>query len=400
MRIFHPLRDRKIALLFVGQVLSYIGDEVYNVAVVWFAVSFIGEKAGYISALQAGSVLVFSLMGGIWADHWSHHKTLIWSDIARGVVVLIPVFLSPFFPLSLTILIPVVILESSFTGLFNPAIRALIPEIVKERSLLNATNGLMEGTIRLGRVIGPGVVAVLGKGIPLIHFFTINAITFFSSAISIGKIGHVEQLPTPKSSLTRWEQVKEGLLSGARLAFSHPPLKFTILTGILSTPTWYLVMPLSMALLVHEKMPNNYSALGLFISAYGVGNVIGNLWAGSVLLNRPNQFLSWGRVIAGVGFLAMAFTSSLPWMMFTGACAAFGGPVTDLGMLAIVQNKYRGKDAARVFRFHLAFFHSMILIAYALSPFLYQTFGVSRVIGGCGCLIALSGALGVFFPKP
>lgn len=376
-----------------------MGDEVYNVAVVWFAVSIIGEKAGFLSALQAGSILVFSLLGGIWADKWSHRKILIWTDVIRGLSVLIPVVLFPFVPISLAILVPVAIIESSLMGLFNPALRSLVPEIVEDPKLLNATNGLMEGTIRLGRVLGPGVVAVVGNWIPLIHFFTLDAFTFFASAFCIAKIGHVERSVETYEHKGRWEQIREGLLSGARLVFRYPPLKFTFITGILSTPTWYLVMPLSMALLVHEKMPENYGALGMFIAAYGCGNVIGNIWAGSVELKRPDLFLSWGRAVAGIGFIAMAFADTLPWMMFTGAFAASGGPVTDLGMLAIVQRKYRGKDAARVFRFHLAYFYSMILVGYLLSPFLFRTLGVAKVIGWCGVLIGVSGVLGVFFPK-
>lgn len=395
MRILKPLRDRRVALLFSGQILSCVGDEVYGVAIVWFAVSLIGEKAGYLAALQAGAVFTFSFFGGIWADRWDQQKTLIWTDTIRGIAVLVPVVLSHFMPISLGMLIPVVIIESSLTGLFSPAMSALVPELVEERSLLNATNALMVATTRLGRVIGPGFVALFGTWLPLIHLFTLDAITFFTSAFSIRKIGPIKQ-SIPERSKHPWQQIKEGIFSGVGHILSDPKIKFAALTGILSTPTWHLVMPLSMGLLIHERMPENYGAFGLFISAYGVGNVIGNIWAGSVEIKRPELVLFLGRFIAGIGFILMAFAPNLPLLLLTAGIAASGGPSADLGFIMLVQNRYRGIQAARVFRFHMAYTQFMILIAFALSPILFKTVGVAAVIGWCGVSIALSGALGFF----
>jgi hypothetical protein len=313
--------------------------------------------------------------------------------------VLVPVLLFAFVPVSLALLIPVAIVEASFTGLFNPALRALIPEIVQERSLLNATNGLVEGSVRLGRVIGPGFVAALGSWVPLIHFFTFDSATFFISALAFGRIGHVPQPAPGMSGTGRWEEAKDSLVAGARSVYGYAPLKFAFLTGILSTPTWHLVMPLSMALLVHTRMPGNYGALGLFVAAYGTGNVIGNLWAGSVEMKRPDLFLSWGRLIAGMGFVSMSLVTSWPLILLSAGFAAMGGPTTDLGFLAIVQNRYRGIEAARILRFNVAYFYSMILVAFGLSPLLFHRLGVAPVIGGCGASIVLAGVLGLlWFP--
>jgi MFS transporter, DHA3 family, macrolide efflux protein len=399
MRILSPLRDRQVALLFWGQLLSCIGDEVYSVALTWFAVSLIGQKAGYLSALQAASLFVCSLFAGIWADRWDQRKTLITADVIRGVAVLIPVLVSYFTPVPLGLLVAVALVEASLAGLFFPALRSMVPEIVEDRSLLNATNGLMEATTRLARVIGPGFVAILGRRVPLIHFFTIDALSFFSSAISVKKTG-----PVPCSrmdtSVTSWTHIKDGIFSGAKIIFDDPELRFATLSGVLSTPAWYLVLPLSMALLIHERMPDRYSALGLFIAAYGVGNVIGNIWAGSVEIKRPKLFLCWGRFVAGVGFVLVAFAPNFPLLLLTAAIAASGGPLTDLGFLLLVQNRHRGQQAARVFRFHLAYTQLLILIAFVISPWLFQRLGVALVICGCGLSIAISGALGLVSRRP
>ena len=44
MRLFTPLANRRIAWLWVGQVGSVIGDNLYGVALAWFAVSLVGGE--------------------------------------------------------------------------------------------------------------------------------------------------------------------------------------------------------------------------------------------------------------------------------------------------------------------------------------------------------------------
>jgi MFS transporter, DHA3 family, macrolide efflux protein len=400
MRIFKPLKKKQIALLFSGQVLSCIGDEIYSVALLWFAASLIGKNAGYIAAVQAGAILIFSVLGGMWSDEWNPKKVLIWADILRGLIVLIPVITFYFIPLSLPILIPMAILEASFTGVFNPTLRALVPEIIPERSLLNATNGLMEGSSRLARVIGPGLIALIGKWIPLVHFFTLDAFTFFGSAWSLMKLGPIPHKHETKPSTRHWQRLKEGLLGGAHLTFGHAPSRFAVLTSFLSGPPWYLIMPLAMTLLIHNKMPENYGALGLFIAVYGIGNLAGNMIGGSLEMKRPERFLSWGRCLGGAGFMVMGLASKWPWLLISAMIAASGGPVTELGFLAIIQNRFQGIQATRVFRFNLAFSYLGILLIFLCSPYLFKTWGVERTIFWGGVSISLSGVLGfVLFPK-
>ena len=89
MSLFSPLRYRRITYLWGGQVFSAIGDELYTVALVWFSADLIGKDTGYLMAIQATSILVFSLFGGIWADRWDHLKTMFWVDIIRGLALLL-----------------------------------------------------------------------------------------------------------------------------------------------------------------------------------------------------------------------------------------------------------------------------------------------------------------------
>src|SRR6185437_2547342 len=89
MFVLKPLVRRPIALLWTGQVLAATGSEFYMVAVVWIAADYIGRDAGYVSAVQAGTLLFGSLFGGVLTDRWRHGATMISADLVRAFLVLI-----------------------------------------------------------------------------------------------------------------------------------------------------------------------------------------------------------------------------------------------------------------------------------------------------------------------
>lgn len=188
MFVLKPLKHRSIALLWSGQVLSSIGDETYRVAVVWLAVGLVGADAGYLAAVQAASVLIFGLLGGIWADHWDQRRTMIWVDLLRGLIVLAPPIIASVMPLSIWTLFVVVVTVSSLSALFDPALQAVLPQLAGNKDQLQATNALLQTTRRLAFIAGPGLVGVLQRFIPVVHFFTLDAISFALSASSIAAL--------------------------------------------------------------------------------------------------------------------------------------------------------------------------------------------------------------------
>jgi len=58
MRLFHPLSDPPIALLWAGLTTSAVGDNLFSIALTWVAIGLFGPAAGYLTALQAAIVLL------------------------------------------------------------------------------------------------------------------------------------------------------------------------------------------------------------------------------------------------------------------------------------------------------------------------------------------------------
>src|SRR5262249_13374883 len=160
-----------------------IGDEIYRVALIWLAVGMIGVDTGYLPAAQCAAVIVLSLVGGRWASRWDSFRTMIWVDILRGLIVLVPVATAVVLhATSLPVLLIVAVLISALGAFFDPALVTMVPRFAHDVDSLQAANGLMSTTYRLGRALGPGIVGLLTLIMPHIHFFTLDAATFFVSA--------------------------------------------------------------------------------------------------------------------------------------------------------------------------------------------------------------------------
>ncbi|MBS1984503.1 MAG: MFS transporter, partial [Bdellovibrionales bacterium] len=274
MFILAPLKRRSIALLWGGQVLSNVGDEIYKVAMVWMAADLIGLKAGYLTAGLACLVFIFSLIGGIWADNWDHRLTMFWVDVLRVFALLTIPLASYLGHLNLFVLVIATGVVASLTAFFDPALRSIIPEVADEPELLQATNGLMEMSGRLARVVGPGLIGVAKAALPMVHFFTLNAVTFSLSALSLmGFRTHAAGRVAPGAGGPKLS-MRDSVLGGIRLVWAHDLMRFVMVCASIINALWMLVFPLAIGLLLHERMPEDVRVLARVISAYGVGNVL------------------------------------------------------------------------------------------------------------------------------
>jgi hypothetical protein len=314
---------------------------------------------------------------------------MIWVDVIRGLVVLtLP--LSVFFgPPTLWVMLPVAATVSGLNAFFSPSLRALIPELVVDDSLLQSTNGLMETTSRLARIVGPGMIGILNGFIPLIHFFTVDAFSFFISAFSINRIEKLKN--ENREGVFGRETISQawGLLKTKSL------LRYLVLGNGIVNPAWYLVFPLAVGLELHEKMPQNVGALGFLVAAYGIGNVASNIFIGGLKMNRPAFFCWLGRAACGLGFIGLAYSPSLPTMMVASALAAIGGPMDDLSFISLLQMDFRGRDIAGIFRLDMTITYGSLLFFYGISPFIFKLFGYQSVIAVCGLLMIAVSILGL-----
>lgn len=395
MLMVRALRNRQIALLWSGQALSAIGDEIYRVALIWIAVSLIGADTGYLAACQAAALLTLSLFGGKWADQWDHLRTLVRVDVARGAIVLIPVIAFYFMPLKLPLLIVVAISVSALGAFFDPALQAVLSEFSPNAVALQAATGLMSTTSRLARVFGPGVVGLLTALIPTVHFFTLDALSFAASAASIAALRRERPIETREPLEPRRIGYLEALASGFHAIARKPGMRYFVFAKAIVGGAWNLAYSLGLALFCHRLAPGNARVYGLAVAAYGAGNLTGALVIGNLRRERPIRLMFRGYLWLGAGFVLAAATSGFPALLVTMAATGFAGPMNDLPFVDIVQASYPISELSKVFRLRVALETGATLVFMLLAPTLFRLTSVSWVFALCGATIILAGVLGL-----
>jgi DHA3 family macrolide efflux protein-like MFS transporter len=402
MFILSPLRQRPIALLWGGQVLSSIGDQIYRVAIVWMAVSLIGTNAGLLPAAEAASILLFGTFVGVWADRWDHRTTMIWADAIRCAIVLLPPVLAYFSGFSIWALFPVAIVAAALEALFEPSLRALIPAVVPDASLAQAANGLMDTTLRIAFVVGPAIVAGLGRVIPTIHFFTFDAATFALSALSVWAIRPSRAPEVSGLMPNRAESLTRSITAAIRAINAYPILRFEMFGTSIVWGLWNLCFTLGLALLIRQRWGGGIGAYGLAVSAYGIGNVLSALIVGSLRIERPGRFLFGGWLFMGIGFAGLAVSANMHTLAVAAAVSAIGGPMEDLAFVGMLQSGCETVDIARVYRFRMVVGNASYLFFFLLSPVIFKFLSVPLVMGLSAVAIFSCGIAGIarFFSEP
>ena len=393
MLLFQALKNKTVLRLWIGQLGSAIGDEIYKIAFIWIAVDMIGPNTGYLASLQLISVLLFGILGGKWSDRWAPYKTMMGVDLLRALITLTPVIyfylLRPSFP----VLVLSSILIAGLGAFFEPAIQTSLPLLCEDKQTLRGATGLMATTIRLARVMGPATIGLLSAFVTTIHFFTINAFSFLFSAYSVFSIH--KKFPIHASKPLENEPILANLIESFRALKKNKSLYDVVIAKTITGGAWGLVYGLGIALLIHEVSPKDVKAFGFMMSAYGVGNVIAVLLVGNMQRKKPERMVYLGLLWLGFGFIGIAMAHSFAWMLFFSAFTAIGGPLNDLPATDMIQSEIPMKDMAKVFRLKMTLDNLAALVFMLVSPLLFQHFSIRTVIFWCGVLVVGYGIKGL-----
>ncbi len=398
MRIFHPLRSPSVALLWAGLSLSTLGDQLYAIALTWIAVGVFGSAAGYLAAFQA-LVLLLAVLGiGRWADRWRRRRSMIGADLVRAaiLVAVVGVWLTRGEPKA-TELIAAILVLGIGQAIFQPALQSVLPALVCDPVLLPAANGLLDATDRTARLLGPGLVALLGGVLPVVHFLTLDAVSFAASAGALLLIGR--RHPDPAANPPSPEAIWRGIQRGTRAMRSHPLLGYVLSTTGLLSGAWYSVFFLDLPLLLKDQGLASYGAI---LSAYGCTNLAATLLFGSRMLPARPQFQMFaGNLFVGFGMALMGLASllpdslRLPAMMASAALGAVGGPMKDIPVAVLRQTRLAAADGPAAMRTYMAANSAGILAGMLVAPLAIGLFGVVPVVVAGGAAVMGIGVVGL-----
>lgn len=175
--------NRNLLYLLSGQFISQIGDKFYALALAFWVMETTK------SAAAMGTVMLFSMLPSVitgfflggFVDRNSRKAILITADIIRGLTIAVVIAAFYFKALTLPIIILVQVVLSISSAFFNPAVLAIIPQIVEKEQLTKA-NALSQLVYGITLIIGPAVGGLAVAYIGYWFVFVFNAVSFFISA--------------------------------------------------------------------------------------------------------------------------------------------------------------------------------------------------------------------------
>ena len=211
------LRINNFRWLWFGQIVSNIGDSLTHLTLVLLINRMTEGSTTAIAGLLIALALpqaTIGLIAGVYVDRMDRRRTMIVSDLVRGILVF--VFIGATLldgAAALWTIYVIAFLHSAISAFFMPARSAVIPNVVPKEGLL-AANSLSQMSLVLFRVVGTAVAGII-VGV-LNNFwiaFTIDAATFFLSMLFIAQI-RLEHTPEPTedaSVAVIFTQLREGL---------------------------------------------------------------------------------------------------------------------------------------------------------------------------------------------
>jgi DHA3 family macrolide efflux protein-like MFS transporter len=397
MGFLKVLRLRHLGLLWLSQVLSAMGDYFYTIAVLWIAVKMVGGGAGIVAAAETVSGLLFGLLGGVYADRWNRRKTMMAVDVLRALAVATLPVVARLGAIQLWYLVVVAVIVGSLGALFNPALQASLPALTGDKQTLQATNGLMDVTRRLARMLGPSLAAVLIAFMPLTQFFTLDAVSFGISALTVFSLGsRYAWKPVRSKEIVRGVGgILKEITGAIHLVRMHKPLFWALISDGLMSVVWGVAFIVGVPLLADRVLHSGVVAYGLIVGAYGVGNVASNLVIGTLTIRRRTMMLFIGKVFLGAGFLLLANSVNLWMALLCAAFAAIGGPMGDIIMVTMMQTDLPADQTGKVFSLLMILESAGMSLGLILAAPLYGSLSVQRTIGLCALLAIAVGVSGL-----
>ncbi|UBU09426.1 MFS transporter [Nonomuraea gerenzanensis] len=309
------LWNRDFSLFFAARSTSLLGDYMLPV-VISAAMIHAGyglSGVGYALAAHLGPFAVLIVLGGVLSDRFGARRMMIISDVVRLVFQSLLALLLAVGTPELWQVLVLLALVGAGGATFQPGVASITPRIAGDVQRANATLRVSESFMS---VVAPSLAGVLLVVAEPWAVFAIDAATFAASGVCL----YLLRLPAGGEARAEGSTFRTDLLVGWREFRSR-----TWLWGVIVI--WFVWQATSSGptlTLGHSTIVTLYgaSALGLIMSAMGVGNLLGGLAAMRI---RPAYPLRAGAVALTCCAL-MPLGVALAWPPAALAvCYAIGG---------------------------------------------------------------------------
>lgn len=337
-----PLRrHRNFRLLFIGQMVSFLGSMVSYVAVPYqiYELTRSSVLVGLISIVQLVPVLAFGLWGGSVADALDRRRLLLVSEVVLSAGVLALAGNAALARPSVAAIFVIAFVMQAANAFHRPAMDALNQKLVPAEDLA-AVSSLLSLRGSVGAVVGPAIGGWLLSrgGVPLAYGF--DLLTFLVALVSVYFLRDLPPLEGAPSPGVR------GIIEGLRFAWARPVLIGTYAIDIVA-------MTFAFPLALYPAMAEGWGgkeAVGWLYAAMPAGALVVSLFSGwTSRVRRHGAAVVYAAALWGVFVIGFGLAPTLPWAFFALALAGGADGVSGIFRMTIwnqtIPNTLRGRLA-------------------------------------------------------
>ena len=406
------LRDRNIAWLMGGAIVSLLGDQFTLVALPWLVLRMTGDTLvlGTVLALLGIPRALFILIGGAVVDRHSPKQVLMLSKHANTVLLGALALLVLFGGLTLPLVYALALGIGLATAFSIPAATSILPRVVAPQQL-PAANGLMMALRQLSFFVGPLLAGLLiawsgdsrtgsigsvrdAQGLALA--FGLDALSFVLSALTLSR---VQTKPSPGAPYRQpmFAAVAEGLRTFWRDRALRCCLLYWSAVALLVTGPVQIALPV----LASGRPALGAAAYGGLLSAYGAGTLAGMAVSGA----RPHlRVVNLGLTIllvdavVGLLFMPMGHIATL-WQgaALLGAIGVLSGYM-QVTVFTWIQRRVAPALLGRAMSVFMFIYMGLAPLSSAATGWLLRSIGLPTLFTGAGAalvglvLLALMGS--------
>ncbi|CEI81983.1 Enterobactin exporter EntS [Oceanobacillus oncorhynchi] len=334
--------------------------------------------------------LVLQLFIGPFIDRWSRKWILIFSQMARGFV-----FLVPLFALWTDSLLPwhvyfVQIIIGLITPLYVPANQAITPSIVAKGQLETA-NAYLEGTARLmtftAPFLGGVVIEYLGVLPTMVLVSTLLLLSGFTLLfIQETRIQQKTRAPWIKEfteGITYFFRKRVIVWLGIFLGFVQFGVGVTMVT----------TLPY-----ITEELSGSYAAYGYFMAGFPVGFILGSILVGKIKYKSRRKLMLGALFIGGLTFVFLFFNTSILLGILTEVIGGVAMAVFAIHNTTICQKIIPHHLMGKIFSVRLLIILCMMPLGVLAGGYLSDMWGVRPLYLLIGMVISTTSLLGILLP--
>lgn len=177
--------NKNLILLLLGRLVSDTGTSLQMVVIPLYIIDIGGSAAtlGLFSFLALMPSLIVYPFAGVLGDRLNRKIIMVATDFGSAGIIFCLALISYLGKMNLTLLLIFQVMISILNGMFDPATKGMLPQLV-ERDKLPRANSAVASLRTFSALIGPVVGVTLYTSFGITVLFLINALSFLLSASS------------------------------------------------------------------------------------------------------------------------------------------------------------------------------------------------------------------------